>query len=126
MNRRGVPESSGTSRDSSPRLGPAASAMVARSTLSDQGAQRLDDRAEREAVVAERDRAPLEGEPAAVAQSCGDLADKPALADPGLTTDEDDRGNAGRGEIGGRKEPPELLRSADENGAGQASRHRPG
>ena len=89
----------------------------------DEAAQGFDDRAERQAVVTEGDRATFQDEPASVAEPAGDLGDEPALADPRLATDEDERRLAGRGSVGRRQECGQLPRTTDEDRAGQASSH---
>ena len=90
----------GTSRASSGRLGPAAAAIRSRSTSRTSDAQRLDDRPERQAVVAERHRAAFEDEPAAIATAGAELGHEAALADARLAADERQRGVSGRGDIG--------------------------
>ena len=77
---------------------------TARIDVPDEGAQGLDDRAERESVVAEGDGATLEDEPAVVAQAVRDLRDEPGLADARLTADEHQRGTPGNRGVGRSEE----------------------
>ena len=77
-----------------------------------QGAQCLDDRAERQSIVADRHRAAQQDEPAAIGQPTRKLGHEPALADARLATDERDGGLPGRDEIG-RGEERLRARSTD-------------
>ena len=79
-------------RDESRELGKAGSGRGRDRSAVDvagQGAQGLDDRTERQAVVAEGHRAALEDEPVALAEAVGDLGDEAALADARLAADEE-------------------------------------
>ena len=69
------------------QAGPGGRCDALRLDLAGQGAQRLDDRAERQPLVADRHRAALEDEPAALAQPPGELGHEAALADARLATD---------------------------------------
>ena len=86
-------------------------------------AEHLDDRAEREGVVAEGHRAALEDEPALVAQPGRRLGHEPALADARLTADEHDGGSRVLGGPRGREERREFVGATDEHRAGQAAGH---
>ena len=88
-----------------------------------QGTQGLDDRAERQSVVADGYRAAHEDEPAPVAHPTGELRHQPALADARLAADERDGGLPGRDEVGRGEERLELARATDEHRAGQAPSH---
>jgi hypothetical protein len=89
----------------------------------DQGPQRFDDRTEGESVVAEGDGTALEDQPAVGPEPVGDLRDQPALPDPRLAADHDERGPAGRGRAGRFEEHVELARASDEAGTRQAAGH---
>ena len=58
-----------------------------------------------------------------IAQLRDGLLDQAALADPGLAPDEDERRMAVGSRIGRREERLQLLRTADEDRAGQAPGH---
>ena len=126
--RRGDPspstvDTSGTSRASSGRLGPAASAIRSGSTwrASDRRASTIGPNGS--AVLAERDGATLEDQP--VVDRAG--ARRPPR--PGgscrrrLAADEDERRLARGSRIGRREEFLQLPRAADEDRAGQAPSH---
>ena len=91
--------------------------------LAGQRPKGFDDRTERQAILAERDGAALDDQPVAIAQTADGLSDQTALADPGLATDEEERGMAGGSRIGRREERLQLLRTADEGRAAQAPGH---
>ena len=91
--------------------------------IADQGAERLDDRAEREPVVSDGDGPALEDQPVAIAQTGRGLGDETGLADPRLTADEDQRGSPGRGDVGRLDERLELVRASDEDRAGKPPSH---
>ena len=65
--------------------------MSSGSTERAEGAQGFDDRAKREAVIAERDGATLEHEPAALLEPPRELGEETALADSGLSANERER-----------------------------------
>ena len=92
--------------------------------LGDQRPEDLDDRAERQAVVAERDAAP--GQDQRVGPSVGadpghELGDQAALADPGLAVDQRERRLTVGGRRDGRLELCELRAATDEDRAGDAT-----
>ena len=119
VRRPSTPDSSGTSRASSGRLGPAAAAMRVGIDLAGQGAERLDDRTERQAVVAERDRAALEDEPVRLREAWRPTsATRRLLPTPASPPTSASRGLAGRGNVGRREERCQLPRSTDEDRAG--------
>ena len=91
--------------------------------LAHERTERLCDRTERQPVVTERDRTTLEDEPVAGAQPRGSLRHEPALADARLAADQRERSVAGRSRIGRLHEHVQLYGAADEDGAGEASRH---
>ena len=93
--------------------------------VADEGPQGFDDRPEGQALVTEGHRPALEDEPAAIAQRARSLGDQPALADSRLAADQDERGLAGHDGVGRGEERLELVRAADEDGAGEPPDHDP-
>ena len=101
--------------------------------LADERAQDLDDRAERQASLPERDAAAGQDERGArrsgFAQAClrrlpdpGDeLGDQPALADPRLAVDQDHRRLPGGGRPDGALELREFRTTSHEDRAGDAT-----
>ena len=91
--------------------------------VTNQGAQGLDDRTERQAIIAQGDRASLEDEPLTLADGRGELGDETALADARLATDQEQSRVAGRDGVGRREERLELTDATDEDGAGKPPSH---
>ena len=116
-------DSSGTRRASSGRLGPAAAAIRSGSTsrTSARSASTIGPNGSPSSPSA---TVPPSSTNQPRSRSVpASLGHEPALADPGLTTDEDEGVSPGRGSVGRREERLQLARATDEDRAGEPPSH---
>ena len=92
--------------------------------LAHERAQRVRERAERQALAAHLDAAAGEDPRARLARALGGLLDEPRLADAGLATEEHDRGIARDGSVERRRQRRQLGIPADEDRTDQSACHR--
>ena len=105
---------SGSSRPSSWRAGPATASSSAGVQLVGQAAQRLDDRRERQALLAQRHTTTAQHPHPLLVGGGGQLVDQAGLADPGLPADQRHQRLAVGGTRQQLAQPRQLLGAADE------------